>query len=199
MPRPAVGLDAGAGVRLGASGWTARLERWAAEARVDDAARSRARERELRRQAEEGATLAGVLADLAETGSSVRVQLRGGQTIVGVVRALGDEVVVVQPSASGHGPAVAALPAVTGVRAGPAARPLAGDRRVRSGLRLVDVLAELAAERERVRLLTADGDGFDGRLRSLGRDVVALTGEAGAGAGAAYVSLAALVAVLIGG
>ena len=47
-------------------GWAARLERWAAEARVDAAAEARAREQWLRRQAEEEGALAGVLADLAD-------------------------------------------------------------------------------------------------------------------------------------
>ena len=51
----------------------ARLERWAAEARVDEAARTRSRERWLRRQAEESGTLAGVLADLLEAGRAVVV------------------------------------------------------------------------------------------------------------------------------
>lgn len=197
--RPAEGLDAGAGARLGAGGWTARLERWAAEARVDEAARARARERSLRRQAEEGATLAGVLADLAESASPVRVQLRGGRGIVGVVRAVGADVVLVQPSASDAGPAVVAVSGLAALRAAPGARPVAGDRRVQSGLRLIDVLAELAAERERVRVLTVDGDAVPGRLRSLGRDVVALSDAPGEGVGAAYVPLAALVAVLVGG
>ena len=48
---------------------TADLARWLAEARVDEAAASRARETSLRQQAGEEATLAGVLLDLAERGT----------------------------------------------------------------------------------------------------------------------------------
>lgn len=200
--RPRAGLDgtAGVGARGGGPGaWTARLERWAAEARVDEAARARSRERSLRRQAEEGATLAGVLADLAEGAGSVRVQLRGGRGVAGIVRAVGDDVVVLEPVGAGAGPAVVALSALTAVRAGPGTRAVTGDRRVGSGLRLIDVVAELAAEREQVRVLTVDGEAVPGRLRSLGRDVVAVSADPGAAGGAAYVPLAALAAVLVGG
>ncbi|MGH9005512.1 MAG: hypothetical protein ACRDYV_20495, partial [Acidimicrobiia bacterium] len=67
------GVDAGALVGPEGGDLDARLQRWATEARVDEAARRRSREWWLRRQAEEGATLAGVLADLLEAGTAVTV------------------------------------------------------------------------------------------------------------------------------
>jgi len=66
----------------------ARLERWAAEARVDEAARRRSRERWLRRQAEEDATVAGVLADLLEAGRPVTVCSRTGRRHTGLAARL---------------------------------------------------------------------------------------------------------------
>ncbi|HWC38241.1 MAG TPA: hypothetical protein VG476_06920, partial [Acidimicrobiales bacterium] len=47
------------------------ISRWAGDARASDAARGRSRERWLRRQAEEEATLPGIALDLAERGEAV--------------------------------------------------------------------------------------------------------------------------------
>ena len=78
----------GAGL-LGPGGdLSARLERWAAEARVDDAARQRTRERWLLQQAEEGGRMAGVLCDLGERGTAVAVRTRAGRQHRGRVGAV---------------------------------------------------------------------------------------------------------------
>jgi hypothetical protein len=154
---------------------SARLERWAAEARVDDAARQRTRERWLLQQAEEGGSLAGVLCDLAERGTAVAVRTRAGRQHRGPVRAVGDDFVAVDPGSSGpSGPVFVALSAVSSVRVVPAsAAAPTGDRAVRTGLRLSEVLAGLAAERERVLIVALDGeDAIAGSLRSVGLDVV---------------------------
>ncbi|MDP8991956.1 MAG: hypothetical protein M3N31_02715, partial [Actinomycetota bacterium] len=61
----------------------AELARWGADVRAGDAARSRARERWLRRQASEDATFTGVALDLAEQGAGVAVRTTTGRTLHG--------------------------------------------------------------------------------------------------------------------
>ena len=70
---------------------TGDLARWLAEARVDEAAASRAREQSLRQQAGEEATLAGVLLDLAERGGAVVVDVAGGRRQRATVRAVAED------------------------------------------------------------------------------------------------------------
>ena len=164
----------GGGLLGPGSDLSARLERWAAEARVDDAARQRTRERWLLQQAEEGGRLAGVLCDLAEQGAALAVRTRAGRQHQGRIRAVGDDFVAVDPGAPGGSAAVfVALGALSSVRVTPgsAAAPT-GDRSARTGLRLAEVLAGLAAERERVLIVAHDGeDAVAGSLRSVGLDV----------------------------
>ncbi|HEY8526873.1 MAG TPA: hypothetical protein VIL48_18015 [Acidimicrobiales bacterium] len=179
------------------------LERWAAEARVDDAARQRTHERWLRQQAEEEATLVGVLCDLAERGTPVAVRTRVGRQHRGTVAAVGEDFVAVAATASGSGPgpfAYVALAAVASVRTSPGrVPPPTGDRVVRSRGRLADVLAGLAAERERILVVTAGaGDAVAGSLRAVGRDVAVVRLD-GAEAGTAYVPLEAVAEVVVGG
>jgi len=164
---------------------------------VDAAAEARAREHWLRRQAEEEGALAGVLADLADGGVPVRLHLRAGGPYAGRVRAVGADLVAVAADGSRGSVAVVALAAVCSVRTGPAARPVTGDREVTSPLRLAEVLVGLAAEREPVRVVTVDGETVVGVARSVGQDVVTL--RTGSGAGTAYVPLAAVAAVVVGG
>lgn len=198
---PPVGATAlGAGGRGAGRGWAARLERWAAEARVDDAAASRARQRWLQRQAEEEGSLAGVLADLGDAGAPVRVHLRAGDPVVGVVQAVGEDVVAVAAARSAGRVALVALAAVASVRTAPGVGAVTGDRAVVSSLRLVDVLGGLAAERAPVRVVTAGGEVLAGETRWVGRDVLLLHTGAGAGAGraAAYLPVDALAVVVVG-
>jgi hypothetical protein len=171
-----------------------RLERWAAEARVDEAARLRTRERWLRRQAEEESTLAGVLADLLEAGRAVTVHTRSGRRHRGPVRAVGADFVAVGAT---PGPALVALGAVASLRTHPGEAPVLGDREVAGSLRLADVVAGLAEDRERLVLVTSDGDALAGVLVSVGRDVVLLRG--GEPPTTCYVPLASLHEVVIGG
>jgi hypothetical protein len=71
------------------------LERLAAETRADDAVDERRRAGWLGRQAEEEATLAGVLVDLAERGGAIVVTTTAGRNHRGRVRAVGRDFVVV--------------------------------------------------------------------------------------------------------
>ena len=184
------------GLGLGADGGglTARLERWAAEARVDEAARGRSRERWLRRQAEEDGTVAGVLCDLLEAGTAVTVHTRAGRRHSGPVRAVGaDFVALDDPS----GAVLVALAAVASLQSGPGAGVVVGDRAAAGGPRLADVAAGLAAAGERVRVVTADGAVLAGVLRAVGRDVAVLRAE-GERPAAWYVPLAAIAELVVG-
>lgn len=175
----------------------ARLERWAAEARVDHAARQRSRERWLRQQAEEGGSLAGVLCDLAERAVPVAVRSRAGRQHRGRVRAVGDDFVALALAPASAGDVVLALDAVSWVRAGPGAAPT-GDRAARTGLRLTEVLARLAAERERILVVALDGGAaVAGVLRSVGRDVAVVRLE-GPEPATVYVPTAAIAEVVLG-
>jgi hypothetical protein len=175
-------------------GLAGRIDRWAAEARVDEAVRRRSRERWLRRQAEEEGSLAGVLADVAERGVPVTVHVRGGRHYRGEVRAVGRDFVAVRSAGSD---VMVALPAVTSVRTPPGTAPTTGARTIATPLRLGDVLADLAAERVAALLVTADGDdAVAGTLRSVGHDVVVVR-LAGDPPGNAYVALGAITEAVL--
>jgi hypothetical protein len=174
---------------------TAQLERWAQAARVDEAARRRARERWLLQSAGEGGTLLGVLADLAERGAPVAVTTTGGRRHGGYVRAVGADFVALDTTARGE--VLVTVRAISSVRARAGASPPAGDRVVRSGLDMVDVLAGLAAERERVMVVALGEDAVTGTVQALGRDVVALRVDGAAPATTAYVPLAAITEVAL--
>jgi hypothetical protein len=175
---------------------TVLLERWAQAARVDEAARRRARERWLLQAAEEGGTLLGVLADLAERNVPVAVRTSGGRRHGGHVRAIGADFVALDTTPSGD--VLVALAAVASVRAQAGTAAPAGDRTVRSGLVLSEVLAGLAAERERVMIVTVDGgEAVTGTVRSLGRDVVAVRVDGPTPHTTAYVPLAAVGEVVL--
>ena len=176
-------------------GLAARIDRWAADARVDEAARLRARERWLRDQAEEEGSLAGVLADIAERGVPVAVHVRGGRRHRAEIHALGADFVVLR---SADADRIVALDAVTSVRVRPGETSTIGDRSVATSVRLVDVLADLAAERATVLLVMAGDDAVAGALRSVGQDVVGVR-MVGAPAATAYVPVGAIVEVVLDG
>jgi small nuclear ribonucleoprotein (snRNP)-like protein len=190
------GVDAGALVGPVGGDLDARLQRWASEARVDEAARRRAREWWLRRQAEEGATLVGVLADLLEACTAVTVQTRSGRQHRGRVRALGADFVAV---GTPLGLVLVALDAVTSLRTHQGERTVVGDRPVddaASGPLLRDVAAGLAVDRERVLLVTFEGEAVAGVLRSVGQDVAVLRGG-GEPPATCYVALDAITELVL--
>jgi hypothetical protein len=177
-------------------GLDARIDKWAADARVDEAARRRARERWLRHQAEEEGSLAGVLADVAERGVPVAMLVRGGRQHRGEVRVVGTDFVALR---SGATDVIIAIAAVTSVRTRQGEASTLGDRSITSSLRLVDVLAGLAAERAAVLLVMAGGDdAVAGVLGSVGRDVVGVRLADGP-AVTAYVPIGAIVEVVLDG
>ncbi|HEX6235832.1 MAG TPA: hypothetical protein VFZ68_01490 [Acidimicrobiales bacterium] len=181
---------------LGGADLSARLDRWAADARVDEAAQRRSRERWLRQQAEEGATMAGVLADLAEGAAAVTVQTAAGHRHQGVLRAVGADFVAVE---TGAGAVLVAMPAVVAVRTRPGAGPALGVRPAVGERLLADVLAGMAADRERVALVPVHGgDPVTGALVSVGRDVAGMR-SAGERVATAYVPLGSIGEVLLPG
>src|SRR5690606_253927 len=143
------GMDLGAG-----PGFTARLDAWVAEARIDGAAAERARERWLAEVAGQEATLSGVLADLAERGATVAVSTTVGRRHRGTVGLIGADFVVLRPEAGAE--LAVAAGAIADVRAVGRADVL-GDRMLGTELRLADVLGELAADREDVSIVTVAG------------------------------------------
>jgi hypothetical protein len=185
---PVAGWASSPDVLGGGSGLAGRLERWAAEARVEDAARQRISERWLRQQAEEGASLLGVLSDLAERGTAVAVRTRAGRQHRGAVLAVGEDFVAV-------GGTLVALAAISSIRT--LGGSAVGDRPVRTRLRLAEVLAQLAAERERALIVPLDGeDAVAGSVRSVGVDVVVVRLD-GPEPATAYVPIAAVGEVVL--
>ncbi|MGH9273902.1 MAG: hypothetical protein ACRDZU_04570 [Acidimicrobiales bacterium] len=177
-----------------ATSFTAHLDRWVSEARVDEAALQRSRERWLRDAAEQEATLGGVLIDLAERHAGVTIFV-DGRRHHGVIVAIGVDFVALCATAGSD--VLLAIRAVDVVRTAPAVEAAVGDRVVSTELRLADVLVELAADRERVRLVTSAGETVTGVLRNVGQDVVVVRTD-GDPRGTAYVPTAAVVEVTIG-
>lgn len=176
------------------SSFAARLDRWVAEARVDEAALQRARERWLRDAAEQEATFSGVLSDLAERHAGVVIGVRGRRHH-GVVVAIGVDFVALRLSTGAE--VLVAIDQIGIVRTSPAASDAVGDRIVSTELRLSDVLVELSADRDRVRVVTSTDDVVSGILRSVGHDVVVVRTD-GEPPGTAYVPRTAVVEVTIG-
>jgi hypothetical protein len=152
------------------------LRRLLDEATVEVSRAARARQRWLRQAAEEDATFAGVLVDLAERGAIVTVQVAAGGRRSGRIVALGLDHLVLGPPPGGAGDErLVHLDAVVGVRPEPGGPALLGvDGRAPSGRTLVAVLAETAGDAPRVAITTATTEVVAGRLRAVGVDVVRL-------------------------
>lgn len=144
------------------------------EVRAGDAGAARMRERWLRRQAEEGATLGGTLLDLAERRAAVSLRTQSGRTSHGAVVAVGTDFAVLRGE-DGRDTCVR-LRAIATVRpqAGERYVTASGDRASPLDLLLIEVLAGLAPDRPRVALVTDGGELVAGELRAVGVDVVTL-------------------------
>jgi hypothetical protein len=151
------------------------LTRLIAEVRTDDAVRARARERSLRQQATEEATLAGLLADLAEEQAEVTVRLRSGRVAQGRPVAVGTDFVVLRSGATGE--VLLALPAISGVRRRPGERApdTTGRRPPPKAASLAAYISSVAPERPRVAVtLSGEPGSLAGELRSGGLDVLTI-------------------------
>ena len=153
------------------------LERWLAAARSDEAAAARAREWWLSTQAGEEASFAATLIDLAEAGADVVVLNTLGRRRTGTMRAVGTDFVLLWTA---QGPVLIATASIGSVGAERRSGSL-GDRPLAPlGVTAGDLLADLTAERPRVRIVTSAGDAAtNGDLRSVGYDVVEVDGDDG--------------------
>jgi hypothetical protein len=151
------------------------LARWTADTRIDEAARSRTRERWLRQQATEDARFAGVALDLAERGVAVAVGTTSARTLQGLIVAVARDFLVLRHD--GGTATFLALPAVATIRpeAGHPAGDAASDRTSPVDTVLADVFTALAADRPRVRVVVeGGGEALAGELRAASGDVVTL-------------------------
>jgi hypothetical protein len=193
-PDPLPGPDALDDVLGGNLG--ARLEQWAADARIDHSARRRMRERWLRQQAEEEGHLIGAVTDLGERAVPTSVHTLSGRVHHGRIRFVGRDFLAIAGEPSGE--VFVALDAVASVRSRPGRPATIGDRTVSTRLHLAEVLAGLAAQRERVLLVTGHhASAIAGTLLAIGHDVVTLRLEGADHAGTAYVPLAAISEVIL--
>ena len=183
-------MSTGAVDELGDIGDFEGLERWAADARAREAAEARVRERWLRSQAEEGASLAGILLALAERRETVVLETLAGGRHRATVTGVGLDFVALEGPAGGR--ILVALAAVADVRvvedeARRSAPPATGREEAALGVRLADVLAQAAGQRPRLSV-RAGAATVVGDLRAVGDDVLTLRTEGAAGL--VYVSLA---------
>ena len=164
------------------------LERWAADARAREAADARVRERWLRAQAEEEASLAGVLLALAERRETVVATTAGGRRYRGVVTGVGVDFAALQAPVGAT--TLVTLAGLADVRVVEGTRLTTGDGSGRGdlGVRLGDVLAQAAGQRPRVAV-QAGAASVVGALRAVGSDVLTLLTDA---AGIVYVGLASV-------
>lgn len=158
-------------VRLSVDDPLAGLAGWVAEGRVDAAAAARARQRWLERSAAEEATLAGVLVELGERGHTVTVRTVGGNSVRGLVAAIGADFVVLREDRRGD--VILPLSSVATVRGAPGDEPAVGDRALSLVIVLAEALVELAADRPEV-VVSVGGHELCGKLRSAGQDVIAI-------------------------
>lgn len=196
-PRPAVGSGRHEDLLGGARPTLAsRLDAWIADARVDQSADERSRERWLTTAADADATFSGVLLELAERGAAVTVATVAGRRVHGTVSVLGCDFASIRRRDADE--VLVSLGAVTSLRTSPGVVPAVGERVVTTDLRLGDVLAELLADRVRVHLVVGDGrDPVSGTLRSVGQDLVTVRGD-GPDQGLSYVPLRAVVELVLG-
>src|SRR5690606_8039015 len=118
------------------------------------------------------------------------VQTRAGGRYSGAVSALGADFVALAVAATGQD-VVVALAALSAVRIRPGVPLVTGDRAVTASLRLVDVMAHLASQREQVRIVPVGGEALTGVVRSVGGDVAVIRGV-GDPPSVTYVPLAAI-------
>jgi hypothetical protein len=163
---------AGCTPTVGQVGDDREWDRFAAEARHEEAAAARAREGWLRRAAGDDATLSGTLLDLAERGAPALLTLRSGRRHrVSIWRVASDCVAVRHDDGRMSWVALRAI-AVVGGEPGGRAVPV-GTRRAESDVTFVDVLSDLVADQATVALFVGDmTDALRGRLIGGGRDVV---------------------------
>lgn len=140
------------------------LSRQLAEWSAAEAAAERSRERSLRQQAAESATLAGLFIDMAERGETVAVVLAGTSgNRAGEVTSVGADFVVLDRTFIPF----AAIASVRGPKA-------AGDRTAH-GLTFLAALSRLAEDRPDVAVTVDGGDVVSGELQAASDELLTLS------------------------
>ncbi|WP_208029153.1 hypothetical protein [Rhabdothermincola sediminis] len=168
------------------------FDRWLAEVSADRVIGERARTGWLARQAAEDATWRGALADLAERGRPVLVELRSGRRHRGTVAVIGHDFLVLRPADGSD--VLVALDAIAVLWPSPGDGPVTGDREPPSLTTIGEALAGLAAGGQEVAVWTAGASvAVVGEIAAVGRDLVtlAVAGERGW----AYLALASVAEV----
>ena len=148
------------------------LEAWLAEARADEAAAARARERWLRQQDVESATLTGLLVDLCEQGVPVTLTTTAGARHHGRVATVGGDFVAIS---TGAGTTLVVIVALATIRFHERVMHASGEPRPPVDVTLAGVLAVAAGDRARVRVAMGTGGTVTGELRGVSDEVLALT------------------------
>jgi hypothetical protein len=178
----------------GAARFVADLEAWVAAAAADQGVQARRRERWLRTQAEEEATILGVLADLAERDQAVVVTTRADRRHRGAVALVGRDFALVLTEQ--RSTVLVQVAAIVQVRTTPGGAGVVGDRALRLEVGWADALRVLAADRPRILAIPSGGAPCGGELRSVGADVLTMRLE---GDGSrAYLPIAAVDEIVIG-
>ena len=152
------------------------LDAWIAEAKADEAASARVRERWLTQQAGEQARFALVLSDAAARGLTVRVRTAAAAH-AGRIAVVGHDFVELRTT---RGTTVLVLTRAIAVVETAAATALGGGREPDDDTKeedvvsewLADRLADAAPDRPMVELQVAGGERVVGELRAVGVDVV---------------------------
>lgn len=171
-------------------------EQLLSDAKADGLAQERIRERWLRLQATESATLVGSLLDLAEAGIAVSIWLAGDRRFDGFLVGLGADVAVLADRGD-H--TLVRLDAVRVVRPRPGQSPrvASGDRTAALDLRLVELLAQVADGEPSVTVGFVSGETVTGTLLTVGADVLTIRLAPGPD-GLAYCSAGAVASVRFG-
>jgi hypothetical protein len=175
----------------------ADLAELVADARADDAARTRVRERNLRAAAVTDATLVGIVLDLAERADPVTIRTTSGRTLSGRITLVARDAIALEAGPSGTTfVRFAAIASVRRLDGGRAPEP-SGDRTPPRAVTLAALLADLASLHPRVALaVTGEPAVVSGELRAAGVDVVTIR-LAGDPAVTAYFATAQLSEVTV--
>jgi hypothetical protein len=175
----------------------ADLAELVADARADDAARTRVRERNLRAAAVTDATLVGIVLDLAERADPVTIRTTSGRTLSGRITLVARDAIALEAGPSGTTfVRFAAIASVRRLDGGRAPEP-SGDRTPPRAVTLAALLADLAPLHPRVALaVTGEPAVVSGELRAAGVDVVTIR-LAGDPAVTAYFATAQLSEVTV--
>jgi hypothetical protein len=174
------------------------LARFAADARIEERLAERRRQRWLEQQAAESSTFAGLVRNLAEAATPVRLRTAAGTVHRGPIAVIGEDAIGVRTAK-----AQLTLVALTHLAAldTPGTTVISGDREPEPpGPQLGHLLADLADAETVLHGVLVGGDRFEGRLRWVGEDVLALDGASGPdepGPTGRYVRLSSVIEVSV--